>query len=552
MSHTQAVPESYVEGPPAVAAPEQDLKPISSVPWVAVALAAHVLFLVIAWFIVPALPTNQPAKVITASAEAIPLPPEVPLKPPEQTEWPDPEKVVENPSEEKAIIEDQTDTHEEDPTNSPNHSLAENPDPDENVESPNPNKGPSTATGIGGGGGGGKGRGGIGGGFPTRGHGDGPGGKEPIPHVEAALLWLKDHQNFEGFWSATNFSEDTTRKNARKTYNIQFVRPGDPKGDQGWSGSADIGLTGLALLAFAGAGHDHKSGDYKDACRKAVMYLRKCQGNDGCFGNKDEDNFVYNHAICTMALAEIYTISGDPALKANTERAAEFILTAQNPGMGWRYGIKPQENDTSVTGWMVLALKSCKFAGIEFDSHKVYGDAAKWLDTVTVESGGYPKTGYNLPGSDCARLRSAQNYLGNPSMDSINIMTRLFMGDDKWDVNNRVIRSQAAECARNVPAWEHEKIDYYYWYYASLALYQVDGPSWKTWEQAMKKTLFDNQRGWRPEDKGTTKDTLDEHGSWDAVDAWGNAGGRVYSTAINCLTLEVWTRYERMHKEQKK
>ena len=68
----------------------------------------------------------------------------------------------------------------------------------------------------------------------------------------------------------------------------------------------------------------------------------------------------------------------------------------------------------------------------------------------------------------------------------------------------------------------------------------------------MSKTLFDNQRGWRPEDKGSTKETLDEHGSWDSVDAWGNAGGRVYATAINCLTIEVWSRYKRMNEGKKK
>ena len=214
---------------------------------------------------------------------------------------------------------------------------------------------------------------------------------------------MKDHQNFDGFWSGTNFSEDTRRVNARKTFNLEFVKAGDPKGDKGWSGSTDIGLTGLALLAFSGAGHDHKEGKYKDTCRRALLYLRKVQSNDGCFGPKDDDSFVYNHAICTMVIAEIYSMSGDAALKGSTERAAEFILSAQNTGSGWRYGVKPQENDTSVTGWMVLALKSCKFAGFEFESSKVYGNAAVWLDQVTVESNGYPKTGYNLPGSDNAR-----------------------------------------------------------------------------------------------------------------------------------------------------
>ncbi|RKY14224.1 MAG: hypothetical protein DRP82_04360, partial [Planctomycetota bacterium] len=33
-------------------------------------------------------------------------------------------------------------------------------------------------------------------------------------------------------------------------------------------------------------------------------------------------------------------------------------------------------------------------------------------------------------------------------------------------------------------------------------------------------------------------------GSWDPVGKWGMVGGRVYSTALNALTLEIYYRYE--------
>ena len=32
-------------------------------------------------------------------------------------------------------------------------------------------------------------------------------------------------------------------------------------------------------------------------------------------------------------------------------------------------------------------------------------------------------------------------------------------------------------------------------------------------------------------------------GSWEPIDRWGGEGGRVYATAINALTLEVYYRY---------
>ncbi|MCZ7605803.1 MAG: terpene cyclase/mutase family protein [Planctomycetota bacterium] len=527
----------------------EDLTALASVPWVAIALAVHVILLVIAWFIIPAVPERVQVEVIQAQQEQIaePPPPEQPPEKPVEFPKDEPEQV--DPTEDERIVEDAKDDLNEDPSDKPNNDLAENPndDPSDN-ESPHPNRDSTTsAVGLGGGVGGGGGRGGAGG-FAHR-RARGGGGRPHDDRVRGALEWLKDHQNREGYWSATTFSDDSTRTGAKKTYNIEFVDPGSATSDKGWEATCDIGLTGMALLAFVGAGYDHKEGDYRATCRQAILYLRKVQDNDGCFGAKEDDHFVYNHAICAMAMAEAYGLSGDQVLKPIADKAVEFILKAQNPGFGWRYGVQPTYNDSSVSGWMVLALKSCKMAGLEFDTTKCYNDAAEWFKLVTVDVNGYPKTGYDTPGSNNARLRSSREYDNNPSMDSIYVMSMLFMG--KADLNDKNIKSLSRVCIEKdyLPVWEKNKIDYYYWYYASLALYQVGGATWKSWEKSMSSVLLNSQRGYCEADKKAglvSKEALDEHGSWDAVDAWGSAGGRVYSTAINCLTLEVYYRYLRL------
>jgi len=218
--------------------------------------------------------------------------------------------------------------------------------------------------------------------------------------------------------------------------------------------------------------------------------------------------------------------------------------------MGWRYGVRPGNNDSSVTGWMVLTLHTAEIAGAHFDKNKCYADAAAWFEMATTEVNGYPKTGYDSPGSDCARLRSAADQYDNvPSMDAIFVMSMLFM--NKRELGDRDIRSLAKVCTEKdfLPVWEHKKLDYYYWYYASLALYQMGGSLWDQWEKSMVKALLDHQRGFHELDRKaglTVKKTLDEHGSWDPVDAWGGAGGRVYATAINALTLQTYYRHERM------
>ncbi len=51
----------------------------------------------------------------------------------------------------------------------------------------------------------------------------------------------------------------------------------------------------------------------------------------------------------------------------------------------------------------------------------------------------------------------------------------------------------------------------------------------------MKKAILTNQR----------KDG-DEKGSWDPVGPWGYSGGRVYSTALMTLCIEVNFRYAKV------
>ncbi|MCB9894129.1 MAG: terpene cyclase/mutase family protein [Planctomycetes bacterium] len=532
------------------APPEESLSAAASVPWVAVALAVHAILLMVAWFILPAAPAKVYTSVLEAQVKDI-TPPPPPVNPPEkQVEWPDDSPVNEEPVEDKRVQTEDAD-HAEDPSDSPNRDLAQNPNenPSDN-ESNHPNKDSSTsAVGLGGGIGGGGGPGGEGGMIKRRPHPDG--GVHSPATIEDALVWLKDHQNREGNWSATTFGEDSTRTGARHTYNIEFNDIGKAGGDTGWEATCDVGLTGLSMLAFTGAGYDHRTGAYKNTVRNAAIYLRKVQDNDGCFGSKEDDQFVYNHAIATMAMAEIYGLSGDAIFKPIVERAVDFILKAQNPGLGWRYGVQPLVNDTSVTGWMVLTLHTCELAGLHFDASKCYSDAEAWFDMVTVDVNGYPKTGYDSPGSNNSRLRSASGvYDNNPSMDAICVMSQLFMG--KRDLQDKQMKALVKACIEKdyLPRWELGKIDYYYWYYASLALFQMGGSMWDQWEKAMVKTLLDHQRGFCEADKAaglTSKEALDEHGSWDPVDAWGSAGGRVYATAINALTLETYYRHERMN-----
>ena len=63
----------------------------------------------------------------------------------------------------------------------------------------------------------------------------------------------------------------------------------------------------------------------------------------------------------------------------------------------------------------------------------------------------------------------------------------------------------------------------------------------------MQTALLSSQR--REIDVASGK-PLDEDGSWDPIGEWGKAGGRVYSTAMAAMTLEVYYRYARMQSKR--
>jgi hypothetical protein len=82
------------------------------------------------------------------------------------------------------------------------------------------------------------------------------------------------------------------------------------------------------------------------------------------------------------------------------------------------------------------------------------------------------------------------------------------------------------------------EINLYYWYYATLALHhhrasdEAAAAAWQTWNGALTDVLLDTQI-----------DSGPDAGSWSPDTNWGGYGGRVYSTALAAMCLEVYYRY---------
>ena len=86
----------------------------------------------------------------------------------------------------------------------------------------------------------------------------------------------------------------------------------DTKGkacDGGGVAHHDVGVTGLALLAFLGEGSTMRGGKYRDNVRRGVKWLISQQGEDGLFGTNATGDYIYDHAIAALAMCEAYGLS---------------------------------------------------------------------------------------------------------------------------------------------------------------------------------------------------------------------------------------------------
>ncbi len=332
--------------------------------------------------------------------------------------------------------------------------------------------------------------------------------------VEAGLRWLANAQSADGSWNAKEFGGGT------ETEALGENRFGT--GDR-----ADTGVSGLALLAFLSAGHTHLEGEYQPTVQRGLEFLLRAQMPSGDLsGPKQVGNErsvlnarMYCHSIASLALAEAYAMTSDAVLRETLLRATQYSLNAQDiRGGGWRY--RPRDpGDLSQFGWQAMALKSVERSGIKVPT-EVSRRMRRFLDSCSAgRTGGL------------ATYRPGE---GRPSetMTAEALACRLLL-----DYPTALPAQQEAVTMimGGRPGVGEDNV--YFWYYATLALFQLQDENWRVWNQAMKGHLLATQ----------VPAYQVQPGSWNPDSMWGGYGGRVYSTAMSCLCLEVYYRYLPMY-----
>jgi hypothetical protein len=355
------------------------------------------------------------------------------------------------------------------------------------------------------------------------------GSKKTEDAVERAVDWLARHQEPDGHWIPKKFGGGVAE------------------------GTCEVGSSGLALLAFLGAGHTEKVGKYKENVQRAVAWFIKNQGASGVYECRSDRNGgrFYGHGIVTMAMSEAAAMRGSPEVRQSAQKAVDYISEIQiktdaegyeREGWDYDYSMPGKVSDTSLSSWMALALKSAKIGGLNVD-HRCFEGILRWLDAT---QGNDPyKLGCWYRGTIADVKASGQaekprfNFNNKAAKEhalvSANAVMRLYTGTGRDDP--RIVVT-GEHLVKMPPAWKADGgTCFYHLYYGTLCMFQIGGDGWKTWNEGLKTALLPNQAAGG-----------DEDGSWNPEADWlGKYGGRVYSTAMGALCLEVYYRYTRLN-----
>ncbi len=174
----------------------------------------------------------------------------------------------------------------------------------------------------------------------------------------------------------------------------------------------------------------------------------------------------------------------------------------------------------SIFGWQFMALKSAETGGIKVP------DTTK---TRLIEFLQQQAKGRNGG-------LAAYRYFDEPSptMTAEALFCKQMLGLAR---DTPASLEAVAYLMQNLP--DRERMNHYYWYYGTLATFQYGGDPWNRWNSTLRDLLVSEQLQRGP-----------FAGSWEPRGEWGPYGGRIYTTAISTLCLEVYYRYLPLYKTE--
>jgi hypothetical protein len=306
--------------------------------------------------------------------------------------------------------------------------------------------------------------------------------------------------------------------------------------------SGQPGVTALCVMAFIAHGHMPGEGVYGKRLELATDYVLACQKENGLVTVVGPDgpeitrqishdmgvSAVYNHAIASLMLSELYGMSGTERAGRIEKVISRSIIASlemqrwpkdrdEDQG-GWRYidDFDDHDSDLSITGWNLMFLRSARNAG--FDVPKPAIDAAVAYVRRTYNPN-YGAFGYTADqGDERSRAMAGAGILALAHAGYHNSAEA--NGSADWLKGYGF--EQYNEYLPFTQGWAHDRY-HYGLFNCCQAMYQLGGRRWEEFFPRVVRTLLENQ---------------DSDGSWPAESHFHDGQfGNAYTTALVVMSL---------------
>jgi len=262
-------------------------------------------------------------------------------------------------------------------------------------------------------------------------------------NIKGALKYLASKQHVNGSWSSAEGGE------------------GHP-----------VAMTGYNLLAFMAAGNLPDQGEYAKNVAAGMQFLLDSVQPDGILFGVKGQQYMYNHGIATIALAELYGEAHSAAIQGKLQKMIDVILKAQASVGGWRYTPHPSDADISVTVLQVVALRAAQEAGFAVPQNAIDKAISYVSSCYDGKSGGFAYQ----PGQGAGFARTAA------AIYSLQVLGKY--DDPIVKTGSQYLFAHAKE--RQWFAYGN--------YYAAPAQYMVGGDVWRNWYNQVKQNLNSSVR----------------------------------------------------------
>ncbi|MBI3271809.1 MAG: terpene cyclase/mutase family protein [Planctomycetes bacterium] len=308
--------------------------------------------------------------------------------------------------------------------------------------------------------------------------------------VERGLAYLARVQNRDGSWSCP----------VGYKLNEDYV---------GGKEQPHVGVTALACIALLAQGNTPDRGRYGENVARGLDYLLACSRGRGdgyitAFGTR-----MYEHAFCTLFLAETYGMSPRPDVREALKRSVGLIIRSQNPEGGWRYQPFARDADLSITVSTLQALRAARNAGLSVPK-----------DVITSAMRYVKRCGTNTDGSFSYQALASHQTRTSFPLTAAGV-TSLFSAGEYDAIEAR----RGLEYLRKSMGTMHMGSYHYYYghYYAAQAIYQGGPRYWNDYYPRVRDEIVREQA------------RLGDH--------WNDCVGPNYATAMACIILQVPNEY---------